>query len=678
MTQTPTYYQRQPKSNILASSTQIQAKFEQAVALHQAHRLVEAEKIYLKILKSQPQHADSLHLLGVIEMQAKNFERALYLIDKAIAYDANNADSHYNRGIVLQELKQLPAAIASYDQAIKLNPNFTHAYYNLGLALQELAHYEQALTCFEQVIRFSPDFVEAYNSRGIALHKLKQLDTALESYAVAISINPHYAKAYYNRGLVLMDLKQLDVALASYDSAIRLNPNYVEAFNNRGVVLRGLNQLSEALAYFDKALALNPEFAEAYYNRSLVFQAQKQLEAALIDCNRAIALHPCFVEAYSNRGLVLHELKQFDAAQESYHHALTLNPNFAEAYCNRGLLWHELRQLDKALDDYNQAIAIAPNYAETYWNKALTLLLLGRFNEGWPLYEWRWLSGKIVAEPRIFSQPLWLGDAPLEDKTLLLHSEQGLGDTLQFCRYAKLVKAQGARVILEAQKPLLALLASLAEIDQLVAVGDPLPQFDYHCPLMSLPFAFQTNFETVPAYTHYLRSDPDKRRFWQAILGEKSKPRVGLVWSGNPTQTNDQNRSFELSQLLPYLPNDCEYVALQKDLRTIDKETLENNSHIRQYSEQLNDFSDTAALCELMDVTISVCTSVAHLAGALGKPLWVMLPYVPDWRWFLDSADSPWYPSAKLYRQQTIADWSSVFEKIHSDLEQLANNRVRE
>ena len=308
--------------------------------------------------------------------------------------------------------------------------------------------------------------------------------------------------------------------------------------------------------------------------------------------------------------------------------------------------------------------------------RSLALLLKGDLITGWEVYEWRWKADCHTSPNRNFPQPLWLGFEDIAGKTILLHAEQGLGDTIQFCRYAKLVKERGAFLVLEIPKSLLGLLSGLKGVDEFVEKGKALPVFDYHCPLMSLPLAFKTTLKNIPHPTPYLAAKPQKREEWTHRLGRKEKTRVGLVWSGSTSHNNDQNRSITLQQLLPHLPEHFEYLSLQKEVREVDKPVLEV-SEIRYYNEELKDFSDTAALCELMDLVISVDTSVAHLAGALGKSTWVLLPYAPDWRWQLDREDSPWYGSMKLYRQDKTLEWSRVLNQIALDLTELDKPQAR-
>ena len=292
------------------------------------------------------------------------------------------------------------------------------------------------------------------------------------------------------------------------------------------------------------------------------------------------------------------------------------------------------------------------------------------FENGWELYEWRWKRENFTSRKRNFSQPLWLGVESLANKTILLHAEQGLGDTIQFCRYIPLVKKLGARVLLEVPKPLMELLEDFEGVDELLEAGKKLPEFDYQCPLLSLPLSFKTELNAIPSPTPYLQSNAEKIMVWSQRLGAKSKHRIGLVWSGSTIHKNDSNRSLALADLINYLPQNFEYVSLQKEVRERDNEVLANSA-IKNYSQQLIDFTDTAALCDLMDLVISVDTSVAHLAAALGKPTWILLPFISDWRWMLDREDSPWYESVKLYRQGEDREWEPVFERVARDLIEL-------
>ncbi len=549
--------------------------------------------------------------------------------------------------------------------------NSAQVLFKEAMELHKSGQFARAQAVYEQLLKIQPVHFDALHMLGVIAEQMKNSAKAVALITRAIEINPDNAAAFNNLGAAFRTLKQYPKSIASYDKAIALKPDYPEAYNNRGNALRDLKQYAAAISSYDKAIALKPGYAEAYSNRSMTLNEIKQHDAAIEDCNKAIALKPGYAEAYFNRGNVFYDLNKFARAIESYDKAIAFKPEYAEAYGNRGAALRELKQHVASLANYNKAIELKPDYADGHWNQSLCYLQMGDFKHGWEKYEWRWKNEQITTfkEKRNFPQPLWLGVESLQGKTILLHSEQGFGDTIQFCRYAKLVSNLGARVILELQKPLLGLLANLEGVAELVGKNDKLPPFDYHCPLLSLPLAFKTDMGSIPVPGNYLAANPGKIKEWSVKLGPKTRPRVGLVWSGSTTHKNDSNRSISLSDLVEHLPSGFQYVCLQKEIREADRKTLEAHPEILQYSGDLKDFTETAALCELVDVVVSVDTVVVHLAGALGKPVWVLLPFNPDWRWLLDRDDSPWYPSAKLYRQASIGDWEGVFKRVEADLQ---------
>ncbi len=656
----------------IQAATQVQAKLNQGLALHQQGQLTQARACYLEVLKLQPRHFDAVHLLGVVAAQTRNFAQALELFDQAIGINASHAFAFNNRGNVLRDLGQPETAIASYDKAIALQADYAEAHNSRGSALMDLAKPQDALQSYEKAIAAKADYAEAHTNRGNALLALMRPEAAIESYSRAIALKPGYAEAYCNRGAALVALKQFSTAIDSYDQAIACKPDYAQAYYNRGNALRELKQPQAALESYDKATALRADYAQAYNNRGSALRDLGRFEAALESYDKAIAFKADYAKAYNNRGNALSDMRQFRAALESYDQAIALKPDYAEAYNNRGSALRDLQQHQAAMACYDKAIALQPDYAKAHLNRSLCLLQMGDFGRGWESYEWRWKDEAMEKTARHFTQPLWLGAEPLHGKTILLHAEQGFGDTLQFCRYARLVSELGARVVLEVQAPLASLLGRLEGVAQLVKRGEPLPAFDCHCPLLSLPLAFNTGFDNLPGEARYLAPLPDKLAQWTARLGVASKPRVGLVWSGSTTHKNDRNRSVLLSEWLKFLPEGLQYTSLQKETRAADQETLALNPHIVRLDDEIKDFSDTAALCELMDVVVSVDTSVAHLAGALGKPVWMALPLNPDWRWLLERSDSPWYPSATLYRQETAGDWDGVLGRIATELGALA------
>jgi tetratricopeptide (TPR) repeat protein len=637
-----------------------------------SNNLSGAEIDFQLSLKFMPNRLSTLINLSIVLIKLKKFENAEKLI--------NNGLIHYPKN---KEL--LMGMVEIYENLINQKPDYAEAYVILGNVFRELNMYDESLAAYNTAIIIKPvldegfsncvnnltnaksDLAETYLEYGNILRDLKLIDKALASYERSIQINSNYAEAHSNRGIALKELKRLEEAIASYDRAIEINPNLAEAYSNRGIALRVLKRLDEALASFERAIEINPDYVEAYFNRGNVLKDLNLLDEALASHDRAIKINPNFAEAHYNRGNALIALNCLDEAIVSYDKAIEINPNYAEAFSNRGLTLSEFNRLDEAIANYDKAIEINPTYVQAYYNKSLDLLRCGDFNNGLNLYEFRWKVKELELRNRSFTQPLWLGNENIKDKTILLHAEQGLGDIIQFCRYAKLVKELGAKVLLEVPKTLMSLLNGLEGVDQLIESGNQLPDFDYHCPLMSLPLAFKTDLATIPNTSPYLAAANNKHEKWAQKLGVKSKLLVGLVWSGNPRQKNDHNRSLTLQQLLPYLSDQFEFVSLQKEVRKIDRKVLAD-SHIRHYEDELSDFTDTAVLCESMDLVISVCTSVAHLAGAIGKTTWVLLPYSPDWRWLLDIENSPWYPSIKIYRQPSRGDWDSVIQRVSQDL----------
>ncbi|TRZ68970.1 MAG: tetratricopeptide repeat protein [Comamonadaceae bacterium] len=408
-------------------------------------------------------------------------------------------------------------------------------------------------------------------------------------------------------------------------------------------------------------------------NSGLALHTQGLYLEALEKFQAALALEPDNPVIFNNRGVCYFSLNFFEDAIPSYKLATVLEPRYVEAHNNLGNALVKLFQHEEALISYDQALALDSGYVEAYWNKALALLQLGRFSEGWVLHESRWAKPSFQPIVRHFPQHIWDGSFPINGKTVLLHAEQGLGDTLQFVRYVELVKALGARIVLEAQAPLIPLFDGLFGVGALVKQGDPLPLFDCHCPLMSLPLAFQTTLTSVPNAVPYLKPSPEKQLFWAEKLGPTSGLRVGLVWSGDPRHQNDKHRSVALDDLLDALPSGFTYVSLQTEIRDSDRQALDDCDRLVHFGPKLKDFSDTAALCALMDVVVCVDTSVAHLSGAMGKPTFLLLPYNPDWRWLLERTDSPWYPTMKLFRQEQLGSWQSALENVSVDLQLMAS-----
>jgi hypothetical protein len=437
----------------------------------------------------------------------------------------------------------------------------------------------------------------------------------------------------------------------------------VDALMSRALLLAQRNDKQRAAELFGQAVELAPQHAWAHYCRGLALHEIGNPQAALASFDRAIALKPDYAAAFFCRGNALQALEDCAAALSCYDQAISLQEQYPEAHLNRGIVLKDLHRLDEALASFDRAIAIRRDYGLAYLFRGFTRLLAGDFEQGWRDCEVR-LSGSRHPGP----DRRWHAGNPLRGKTIVLTDEQGFGDAIQFSRYAACVAELGARVVLEVRPTLVTLLSGIAGAAEVIARGAARPDFDYECPLMSLPLELGTRLDSIPATRPYLRVEESRTAPWLERLGERTRPRVGLAWSGSRTNLRDRVRSIPLAALIPELPAELEYVVLQTDIREADQQTLALNPHVRDFGRYQTDFAEAAALCDCMDVVISVDTSLAHLAGALGKPTWLLVAFNPDWRWLLDRADSPWYPTMQLYRQERPGDWTSPLRRIGAAL----------
>src|SRR5712691_11237540 len=513
------------------------------------------------------------------------------------------------------------------------------------------------------------DIVDVLCSRGVALGKLDRHAEALASFEQALAISPTCLPALYNRGVMLANLDRHAEAVESYDRALKTDPAHAKALNNRGVALASLDRYEDAIASFDRALALRPDFAEALLNRGLTLADLGRYEDAILDYDRALTIDPGYAEALFNRATALASLNRHGEALAEFDKAIAIVPRYADAICNRGVVLEQLDRHAEAVAAFCQAAAVEPGHREANWNEGLALLRQGNFRDGWAKYEWRWASKELASQRREFAQPLWVGGEDLHGKTILLHAEQGFGDTIQFVRYAPLVARLGARVVLQVQASLQQLLARTAGVSQVLGKTDPLPEFDVHCPLLSLPLAFRTEVDTIPAHVPYVAAPQAHAAKWRDRLGQRTALRVGIAWAGSPSNKNDRNRSIPLDRFACVLSlPDIAFVSIQKDIGENERRILRDAAHAIHLGDQLADFADTAAAISCLDLVISADTAVAHLAGATGTPVWILVPFAPDFRWMLDRNDSPWYPTARLFRQPRIGDWDSVLGRLRQEL----------
>ncbi len=436
----------------------------------------------------------------------------------------------------------------------------------------------------------------------------------------------------------------------------------------KGIELQDKGQIEEAISYYQKAIGQNPNHAGAYYNLGVAFQEKELIDQAILHYEIAIGLKQDFIDAHHNLGVAFKEKGQFDDALICFQRVLQLKEDHAGAYYNVGNVLVAKGSFDEAMKFYLKAIELEPENADAHWNTALLNLLSGNFGEGWKGYEWRWKLKGVMAG-RQFSQPLWDG-SDMNGRTILLYAEQGFGDTLQFIRYAPLVAKRGAKVAVECQKELTALLGNVKGIERIIPHGEALPEFDVHYPLLSLPLIFNTTLQNLPAEIPYISADPSLVLRWGArIASNNGQFKIGLVWSGDPGLKNDSSRSCSLDIFSPLAHSDhITFYSLQKGEASAQANNPPKDMKLIDYAEEIKDFSDTAALIQNLDLVISVDTAVAHLAGAMGKPVWTLLPFVPDWRWMLNREDSPWYPTMRLFRQPAPGDWESVMNRIEEVL----------
>lgn len=626
-----------------------------------------AAACYREALTLCPTDASLPINLGFIALQQQQPGLAEHYLQAALRLDPQAADPHFLLGELARSRADPPAAIAHYQRALGLRADFSEARVSLAQTCSAIGRLDDALDCYHDLLASQPDQADWLLAQADILVHLKRLPLALQSYDRLLAIAPARAAAWTNRGTTLAGLGHTVEALDNHAEAIRLQPTLFDAHFNQATVLAGCDRLSEARRSFEQALALQASDPDALLN-------------------------------YGN---VLRRLGRYDEAVASYDRVLQTRPASADAHSNRGAALAEMNRHAEALACYAAALQADPGHAGARFNQALSYLLTGALEQGWPGYEHRWAMGQASTALRRFGVMQWDGQASLAGKRVLLHAEQGLGDTIQFCRYAALVAARGAQVILEVQPALVALCASLAGVTKVVAAGDALPAFDLHCPLMSLPGAFGTTLRSIPASAPYLHAAEPGTTAWIKRLASLSstfvsplaslssnslnsstslnacaslplplaRPRVGVLWSGSTMHHNDLHRSIPLGVFSAFFSERVTLISLQKEVRAADRPTLAALPALIEVADGLRDFSETAALVAGLDLIISVDTSVAHLAGAMGKPLWLLLPANPDWRWMLDGDASPWYPSARLFRQPGTGDWTSVMAVVAQQLQ---------
>jgi tetratricopeptide (TPR) repeat protein len=684
------------------------------VALLQLGRNDEGIELLAGSLEVQPDRppvllnlARALHALG-------RHSEALDCCDRAVALDQNLADAYRVRSAVLASLGRLEDALANSGQAVRLAPRDAAANSDLGSALAAVGRTADAMQCFERATLLDPALFIAHCNLAFLAARLGQHERGLRSLDRALVLQPQQAALHSNRGNALKELGRLSEAVDSYGTALALEPANLETLHNRAVAHTLLGKHAEALRDYDELIARQTETSAAdLIGRGAALIALGRHAGALEPLDRAINLLPQDPDAHVQRGVALLRLDRHAEALESFDRALAIRANLPEVLNNRAVALAALDRPRDALDSLTRSLILEGAAADTHinsgvvmkalgrysdaawsFNRALSLrpgdpaamfekgflhLLLGELKQGWELYEARFRVPALAVPQRDFSAPRWDGTMPLAGKTLLVHAEQGLGDTIQFCRYLPLLAAAGASIVFEIPASLRALLQSLPGAIRLVGRGEPLPAFDYHCPLLSLPLALHTELQTIPHDVPYIAAEPQRVLRWRERLQGLNGLRVGIAWQGNPDVERliwARGRSVPLAALKPLAEIEgISLVSLQKGPGTEQLDQAALGARLLDLREELDTgadaFIDTAAVMAGLDLIISSDTAIAHLAGALGRPVWVALSASPDWRWLVERSDSPWYPSMRLFRQPRAGDWGAVMGEIGNALQAL-------
>lgn len=559
-------------------------------------------------------------------------------------------------------------------RALAADPKQARTHLLLGMALMQLGEPKAALASFDSAVACDAGLGDAYGNRGDALLALGRLPDAVASYDLAIARAPDAVENWINRGAALVDLKRYGEALVSYDRAVTLVPDAAEVHFSRAIVLRELGREGEAIGSLDRTLALDPNHFAALINRGSAQFKLERFDDAHASFAAAVRLRPDDVDALYNLGFTLGALHRHAEALATYEQLLMIKPDHLDALLNHGTELQQLHRTRDALASYAKIVAIQPDHVEARLNEAFARLALGDFHGGWPALEWR--LRKPGFEERQYARPSWRGRQPIAGKTLLLYGEQGLGDSINMIRYVPLLARQGARVIVDVPPPLQRLMSQVDGAAIVAASGKPLPPFDFHCPLMSLPLAFGTEPSTIPADVPYLAAAPERVAAWVARLPTGGGLRVGVNWCGNPVFADDRRRSMKLDQFAPILmTSGVDFVSLNPGIRHEDAARLAAMPHVSHLASEFRDFADTAAVIAGLDLILTTDTAIAHLAGAMAKPVWIMVSSSPDWRWAGDGETTRWYPTVRLFRQPAPGNWARVLENVRRELTALAARR---
>jgi tetratricopeptide (TPR) repeat protein len=653
-------------------------EFNAALELHKAGRLDEAEAAYRDLLARRPRHFDAQHLLGVIASQRGQFDRAITLIRAAIVMDPKRPAAFANLGNALMGAGRADEAAEAYRRALALDANLAEALFGLGNALRETDP-DEAISAYEKAIAQRPAFVEAMANLASLQLARERAPVSLDLWLRASQLRPNAANLYIGAAKALTALERTDEAAQLLRGLGQISSVSNEDLFDAANALASARRFEDAARLYREILRRDPSLFPVLNNLGNMLRELGRLEEAEAAYRMALNAAPDDVGIICNRALILKDLGRAPEALAEVQRSIALKPT-PVGHSNLGLLWMGENKIEEALAEFTAAEALAPGDPDLVFHQGVALLHLGRFAEGWRKYEGRWGQRRSRERKRAFPQPQWMGE-DIEGRTILLHSEQGFGDTLQFVRYAPLVAERGARVVLECQPPLKRLMRETAGVAEVVARGESLPAFDLFVPLMSLPLVFGTALETVPGRVPYIRPPAEAVAAWADVAAGHDRPRIGLVWAGDArhydVESNliDQRRSVTLEAYAPLLglPG-VEFFSLQVGPLAGQARAF---PQIVDHTPRIKDFADTAALVAHLDLVISVDTAVVHLAGALGKPVWVLSRFDNCWRWMREREDSPWYPQLRLYRQPAPRAWGPVLERLAADLRQWLDQHKR-
>jgi tetratricopeptide (TPR) repeat protein len=649
-------------------------QFQAAQRAYIARRTNEAIGLLNQTIALNPRHAEAHHLLGVIEAQETRFESALRHLDSAIALDPKKLTYLVDRANIVASLGRPNEAIEAYNKALQLNPKLVEAWSNKGQALRLLGKVSDAIKCYKEAVRLDPTFLDAYRALGQTSWIVNDFESAISAYSAVLARYPHDLRALMERGICRANIRQFDGALDDFLAITSLVPDHAEAHARAASALNELERFKPALEHANRAIILDPKNPEWVGFRCKALIGLDRPADALREVELMVKLGAREDLYLMWEGFCYIEMHQFEKAEVIYDRMIRTTPQSALWYFNRGVALAKQRRYVEAVSAYSEAVARDPDHATAHWNKSLCTLVQSD-PQGWELYEWRWKLPTIG--PSLDRQPKgirrWNGHEDISGKKVLLSAEQGLGDSIMFCRFAALLKSMGAaHVTVGVPTPLRRLLGSIENVD---AVVDNFEQkdlsFDFFCPMMSLPKCLQMDFNHIPyGETAYLHSDATLVDKWRGILdlatNYSGKPRVGLMWSGRKVISLG-GRSVNLTMLLPLINEQFDFISLQKELPEEDAETIRAHG-IHHFGDEQEDFADAAAIIDLVDLVITIDTSIAHLAGALGKETWILLQFDAEWRWLLNRDNSPWYPKARLFRQPKPGDWLSVIDSVKGEM----------